>query len=45
MINILLDKLDVEFNSRQHIDQLKDSEIPGYLKHIIAPYQISYHTF
>ncbi|GAK74078.1 ATP-dependent Zn proteaseputativeFtsH, partial ['Chrysanthemum coronarium' phytoplasma] len=24
---------------------LKDHEIEGYLKHIITPYQISYHTF
>nr|WP_308738527.1 AAA family ATPase [Candidatus Phytoplasma rubi] len=33
------------FSKEIYIGHLKDSEIEGYLKHIIVPYQISYHTF
>ncbi|MHA0849856.1 MAG: putative secreted protein [Candidatus Phytoplasma australasiaticum] len=33
------------FSKEIYIGNLKDSEIEGYLKHIIVPYQISYHTF
>ncbi|GAK74369.1 ATP-binding protein, partial ['Chrysanthemum coronarium' phytoplasma] len=44
-----LHKIDTALRSRFskeiYIGHLKDSEIEGYLKHIITPYQISYHTF
>ncbi|MFB0638571.1 AAA family ATPase [Candidatus Phytoplasma solani] len=33
------------FSKEIYIGHLKDHEIEGYLKHIITPYQISYHTF
>nr|BDU62107.1 ATP-dependent Zn protease [Candidatus Phytoplasma phoenicium] len=33
------------FSKEIYIGNLKDNEIEGYLKHIIVPYQISYHTF
>ncbi|MDO8059403.1 AAA family ATPase, partial ['Crotalaria aegyptiaca' phytoplasma] len=33
------------FSKEIYIGHLKDAEILGYLKHIIIPYQISYHTF
>ncbi|MDV3166637.1 MAG: AAA family ATPase, partial ['Waltheria sp.' little leaf phytoplasma] len=33
------------FSKEIYIGHLKDTEIEGYLKHIIVPYQISYHTF
>ncbi|WEX20370.1 MAG: cell division protease FtsH [Candidatus Phytoplasma citri] len=33
------------FSKEIYIGHLKDTEIEGYLKHIIIPYQISYHTF
>ncbi|MDV3166727.1 MAG: AAA family ATPase, partial ['Waltheria sp.' little leaf phytoplasma] len=44
-----LSKIDPALRSRFskeiYIGNLKDVEIEGYLKHIIVPYQISYHTF
>ncbi|WP_342386656.1 ATP-binding protein [Candidatus Phytoplasma asteris] len=44
-----LHKIDTALRSRFskeiYIGHLKDHEIEGYLKHIIVPYQISYHTF
>ncbi|MBT1576945.1 AAA family ATPase ['Elaeagnus angustifolia' witches'-broom phytoplasma] len=44
-----LHKIDTALRSRFskeiYIGNLKDNEIEGYLKHIITPYQISYHTF
>ncbi|QKX95731.1 ATP-binding protein [Candidatus Phytoplasma asteris] len=44
-----LHKIDTALRSRFskeiYIGHLKDSEIEGYLKNIIVPYQISYHTF
>ncbi|WEX19421.1 MAG: SAP62-like protein [Candidatus Phytoplasma asteris] len=44
-----LHKIDMALRSRFSkeifIGHLKDHEIEGYLKHIITPYQISYHTF
>ncbi|QKX95652.1 MAG: ATP-dependent Zn protease [Rapeseed phyllody phytoplasma] len=44
-----LHKIDTALRSRFskeiYIGHLKDHEIEGYLKHIITPYQISYHTF
>ncbi|WP_252861498.1 AAA family ATPase [New Jersey aster yellows phytoplasma] len=44
-----LDKIDSALRSRFskeiYVGNLKDSEIEGYLKHNIIPYQISYHTF
>ncbi|BAD04149.1 ATP-dependent Zn protease [Onion yellows phytoplasma OY-M] len=44
-----LHKIDTALRSRFSkeifIGHLKDHEIEGYLKHIITPYQISYHTF
>ncbi|QKX95094.1 AAA family ATPase [Candidatus Phytoplasma asteris] len=44
-----LHKIDTALRSRFSkeifISHLKDHEIEGYLKHIIVPYQISYHTF
>ncbi|MGM1458865.1 MAG: AAA family ATPase, partial [Columbia Basin potato purple top phytoplasma] len=44
-----LHKIDTALRSRFskeiYIGHLKDFEIEGYLKHIIVPYQISYHTF
>ncbi|WAN63185.1 ATP-dependent Zn protease [Candidatus Phytoplasma rubi] len=44
-----LHKIDTALRSRFskeiYIGHLKNNEIEGYLKHIIVPYQISYHTF